>query len=427
MICFALREPAHPPTPSLSNSRILFRSDRLGKMKLGASQSLRKKSGYLPSLDGWRALAILGVLMTHDYPSRSGWFGNLQGFGGYGVYLFFAISGILICTRILEEEAAVGRFRLGSFYIRRLFRIQPAAVTYLAVIGLLTIAGCIHERWHFWDGALFLYANYLYHASDQTGGSAFTGHFWTLSVEEHFYIVLSLVLFGFRRHRIKIFAGLIVLIWFLQHTARAHGLYVNGISSRRTPWVILYLLIPSFFALLLRLPGIRVLVDRFLEPWVAYLLTASLILLDRIRVHPVEFWSLRGVLEDQQPYLFLGFSLWVIATMLHRHSWSTRLLELPPMRFAGRLSYSIYLWHVLFFLSANPVSHVSWPPLVFLAQRPWRYIASLACAMASYYLIEKPLIRVGHRLGPPVSPGHRDLEAEPTEASPIPVLPAPAM
>jgi hypothetical protein len=69
------------------------------------------------------------------------------GFGEYGVYLFFAISGILICTRILEEEAAVGRFRLGSFYTRRLFRIQPAAVTYLAVVGLLTLAGCIHERW----------------------------------------------------------------------------------------------------------------------------------------------------------------------------------------------------------------------------------------------------------------------------------------
>jgi peptidoglycan/LPS O-acetylase OafA/YrhL len=68
--------------------------------------SAKPKSGYLPSLDGWRAIAILGVMMTHDQPwvvlghSNINW----KGFGGWGVHLFFAISGILICTRILEEE-----------------------------------------------------------------------------------------------------------------------------------------------------------------------------------------------------------------------------------------------------------------------------------------------------------------------------------
>jgi peptidoglycan/LPS O-acetylase OafA/YrhL len=89
-----------------------------------------QKTGYLPSLDGWRALAIVGVMITHDRPFDL--FGhsslNYKGYGGYGVYLFFAISGLLITTRILEEEEICGYFDIRRFYIRRIFRIQPAAL-----------------------------------------------------------------------------------------------------------------------------------------------------------------------------------------------------------------------------------------------------------------------------------------------------------
>ena len=129
--------------------------------------SSRRASGYLPSLDGWRAVAILGVLMTHDLPWSIGGYSTaaFRGYGGYGVYLFFAISGILICTRILEEESLIGRFHLKSFYIRRVLRIQPASLVYLAVIALLMLAGIVHESWHYWRGALLFYANFLYRAS----------------------------------------------------------------------------------------------------------------------------------------------------------------------------------------------------------------------------------------------------------------------
>jgi peptidoglycan/LPS O-acetylase OafA/YrhL len=346
--------------------------------------SSRHRTGYLPGLDGWRALAIISVLLTHDIP----YFFSYEDFGGYGVYLFFAISGILICTRILEEEAAVGRFRLGAFYIRRLFRIQPAALVYLSVIALFIAAGIIHESWHFWKGALFLYTNYIDHLSVTAEADPFTGHFWTLSVEEHFYILLSLLLFTFRKHRIKIFAAIIGLIWVLQRLAIQEGMFSFDVSPRRTTWVILYLLTPSFLALLLRVPRVRNLAEQYLHPWVAYLVTSLLMLLDRLVTHHRPFWSLRGLLSNQRGELFFGFALCVIATMLHRRSLSTRLLELAPLKFLGRISYSVYLWHVLFFLAAFPDCNITWPPLHFLAARPWKYIASLAFAIASYYLIE---------------------------------------
>jgi peptidoglycan/LPS O-acetylase OafA/YrhL len=383
------------------------------------------KSGYLPSLDGWRAIAILGVMMTHDLPWRFGRFSDapFKDYGGDGVYLFFAISGILICTRILDEESLVGEFHLKSFYIRRVMRIQPASLVYLAVIAMLMISGIVRESWHYWLGALLSYSNFLYRSSDHSGTGAFTGHFWTLSVEEHFYILLSLLLFCFRRHRIKIFASLVLAIWIGQIIARRLGVFSYDVSGRRTYWVITYLLTPALMALLLRLPKVRAMAQRFLQPWVAYGVTLALMLGDRIRVPPsgFRFWSW-SMLAVQGGYLFFGFSLWVIATMLHPKSVSTRLLELAPLKYLGRLSYSLYLWHVLFFVPIYPQVGITSPTLLFLAGRPWKYIASLAAAMISYHFIEKPLIRVGHRIAPPATPGHKDLEAESFKELPVEVI-----
>jgi len=373
--------------------------------------SLTKKTGYMPSLDGWRALAILGVIMAHDLPWKVGRFSNenQQFLGSYGVYLFFAISGFLICTRILQEESALGHFNIKSFYIRRFFRIQPASMAYLSVVLLLMLCGLIHEYWRFWLGAVFFYANFVSHVGDVSNGS-FTGHFWTLSVEEHFYILLSLLLFFFRRHRIKIFAGIIFIIWALQNIARDHNFYFHEAAPRRTYWIILYFLGPSLLALLLRKPKIHAWAIRWLRPWVAYSITVALMLASRLR--RISDWhSICNVhiLSDQRAYLFFGFSLWIIATVLHPRSISTRLLELAPIRFLGRISYSIYLWHIPFFVAALPGNEITWLPLHFLSGRPWKYIATLCAACLSYYFIEKPLIRTGHRLAPPVTPGHQDL------------------
>jgi peptidoglycan/LPS O-acetylase OafA/YrhL len=369
-----------------------------------------QKSGYLPSLDGWRAIAILGVLMVHDIPWRLGPFSNLsfREYGSYGVVLFFAISGILISTRILEEEELTGAFHLRSFYIRRLFRIQPAALLYLAVIAVLTLSGVLHELWRFWFSALLLYVNFLYHpgpVSDTFG--AFTGHFWTLAVEEHFYLLISLLLFFVRRHRIAVMVSLLLLI----KLGQAIALHFDPDPlRRRTYWQIHALLFPCLAALLLRTPRIRAAAVRWLHPEPVLLLTGLAFAL----CHGLLFENLiHGRLAEFETHLLTyAFTFWIVATILHPRSPITRLLEAPPIRFAGRLSYSIYLWHVLFFAS---LPYITFPPLVFLDGHPARYIATLAVAMASYYLVEKPLIRLGHRLAPSATPGRRYLADLPTE------------
>jgi peptidoglycan/LPS O-acetylase OafA/YrhL len=130
------------------------------------SMSTRRKSGYLPSLDGWRTIAILGVLLAHEegsFPLRV--LERLHKEGGLGVF-FFAISGVLITWRILEDEKASGRFDIKGFYLRRLFRIQPAAWLYLAVLAVLMLSGAVDQRWSLWSGAMLMVRNFQFHDLD---------------------------------------------------------------------------------------------------------------------------------------------------------------------------------------------------------------------------------------------------------------------
>jgi len=114
----------------------------------------RVNSGYIPTLDGWRAVAIVMVLACH---ARDGLFGvngiialprlNALFLNGYlGVDVFFSISGFLITSKLLEENLLTGAVDLQDFYWRRLFRIFPASWVYLGVMFLCALAGVIVLR-----------------------------------------------------------------------------------------------------------------------------------------------------------------------------------------------------------------------------------------------------------------------------------------
>lgn len=375
-------------------------------------------SGYLPGLDGLRAFAILGVLIAHDPPwSIHGHSNELwRGYGGWGVQLFFALSGVLISWRMMEEEAKVGRLQLGKFYLRRLFRIQPAAYTYLLMIALLGLIGSIPFSWHYWTSAILSYTNFVVNVATPPGAPAFIGHFWTLSVEEHFYLIVSLLFFlTAARWRPVALATLIALLLGAQEFATRHGHFSPTVSPRRTYWTIQLLLVPSLLALIARIPSVRGLIVRFGAPWIAVSVVFIVALIHEKLAHV----GLRAVLHYQGALNFVayngliliyGFGVYVVAIMLHPRSLSTRLLEWRPLRLVGRWSYSIYLWHVLFFIPVFLGDQVHSSVLMWLTERPWKYIATAIAALASYYLIEKPAIRLGHRIAPPVSAGHADLD-----------------
>jgi peptidoglycan/LPS O-acetylase OafA/YrhL len=129
-----------------------------------ASGTARQRSGYIPSLDGWRALSILAVMCCHSELFSVGRLNDswLQMNGGDGVEMFFALSGILICSRLLKEETKLGAISLRSFYTRRLFRIQPAALSYLAILSLVMLwQGRFAAEWGNLAGGALMVRNFL--------------------------------------------------------------------------------------------------------------------------------------------------------------------------------------------------------------------------------------------------------------------------
>ena len=152
----------------------------------------RSPGNYLPTLDGWRSVAIALVLFAHASESLLDAIplnflanlGSLKMVGLIGVQLFFGLSGFLITSKLLEEEARHGRISLAAFYIRRSFRILPAALAFLSVIALLAMAGVLDISPARWFSTLFFAANYSW-----AEHSWYLGHFWSLAVEEHFYFL----------------------------------------------------------------------------------------------------------------------------------------------------------------------------------------------------------------------------------------------
>ncbi|HZL25292.1 MAG TPA: acyltransferase [Acidobacteriaceae bacterium] len=382
-----------------------------------------RSTGYLPSFDGWRALAILAVMVAHDPPWTIAGYStaNIQARGGYGVNLFFAISGILITTRILQEERLKGFFDIRQFYIRRIFRIQPAAMVYLAAIAALMIVHVIHDRWYYWTAAMFMFENFVWHPA-VAPVAFFEGHFWTLAVEEHFYVLLSLFLLFVRRFRLSVLATAWVVFFVIEKIGSAHGFFNPELTGRRTYWQIDFLILAATAATALQQqPKVREWALRYWKPWTAFTVTIAVLILHRVSVHlrhpALAAFSVDGWLDEIGILSQFFFALWVVATMLHPRSVTTRLLEWTPLRYIGRLSYSLYLWRVLFFSSLAPETHITSPALLALSGRPAKYIAAFGFAMLSYYIVEKPMMRLGHRLAPPVTPGRLDLIEKPVGAT----------
>src|SRR5579864_573540 len=153
---------------------------------------ISRPTGYLSTLDGWRAIAIFSVMLCHDQlytlgPLSTAWF---QTHGQLGVDVFFAISGILICSRLLTEEESQGFISRRNLYIRRAFRILSPAAVFLATLLLLKATVHLPVELPEVLSSLFFLRNYTSTFTHlQTTYPYYTSHFWSLAVEEHFYLI----------------------------------------------------------------------------------------------------------------------------------------------------------------------------------------------------------------------------------------------
>jgi len=355
----------------------------------------RPSKDYRPTLDGWRAIAILLVMLAHGgsalfYPgcrfASSTWY-SISKHGVFGVDLFFGISGLLICGRLLDENEKTGGISLGSFYIRRVFSIIPPAFAYLAIVGLLAIAGVIAVSPREWLSSLFFSRNYIV-MPDGTGW--YTGHFWSLAVEEHFYLIWPAALLTLGSGRARRYLpgiAIAVAIWRVVDFHWFHGQIWPGVLAaniyERTDTRFDGLLWGCWIALIASVLAYRATLTRRLPASVIAALV--IVLIACIALNPPLQMAWESFIV---PVILIG-------TVLNPTVRFSRILEASPMRWIGRISYSLYLWQQLFLVERKIPR-----PLPFgrLQEWPLNIVAVFVCASASYYLLERPLVAVGHSL-----------------------------
>lgn len=353
--------------------------------------------GYLPGLDGIRALAVLGVMLYHaDLPWMPG--------GFLGVDVFFVLSGFLITSLILEEFDRRGRIDFKTFYIRRARRLLPALLLMLAVVG---VAAAFFYR----DAApafradalasLFYVNNWWYIVADQSyfefiGRPPLLKHLWSLAIEEQFYLIwpaLTLVALKLGKRRavlITALVGAIASTVWMAVLSISNGFPDLADPSRAyfgTDSHIMGLLIGAALATVWR-PGR---LPTRLVPGAKILLTAigfaSLLAVIWVFWQVGEFdgWLYRGG--------FLLFALLVavlVAMASHPGSPFGALLGTQPWRYIGQRSYGLYLWHWPVFMVTRPDLDIGLDGLPLLILR---FGLTFGIAELSYRFVEMPIRR----------------------------------
>lgn len=351
-----------------------------------ASQVARPKAkdvGYIPILDGWRAVAILLVLLFHGFNNTDtvgdrylAPLAQLSGrLGALGVLIFFCISGYLITQKLLSETDTYGSFSVHNFYVKRFFRIIPPLACYLTVIVVLSAFGLIALQKGDW-AALFFFTNYVPH-------SWYTAHFWSLSVEEHFYLFwpFCVLLAGWRRAMwIGVLVIVVVGIWRPYHLSHLATPTAQAFALGHTDMRMDYIMLGCVTALAIYFSpaaarGLKLLGS----PLALVALTAVLFLTTRHL--PFDVRSIQAIL----------LTLMVCGSSNANSPLLLRVLANPVMLFIGRISYSLYIWQEIFLgPSVNAMLH---SPLAL----PFKFILSFGVATASYYLVEKRFISFGRR------------------------------
>jgi peptidoglycan/LPS O-acetylase OafA/YrhL len=321
----------------------------------------------IPTLDGWRGIAIALVLFDHiQYAIFGNYIVPWSQTGQHGVTIFFVLSGFLITSKLIE-----GPIHLKRFYIRRFFRLMPVAWLYLLVLVLIGLK----DRTRVTSpqailSSLFFYRNFV---SVEFGES--TWHFWSLSLEEQFYLVWPclLLLVGIRRCRwIAVAGALGCAMYRFEHWAHYDRISFSSQSQVRAD----ALLVGSLTALLLNEAHIRTRATIWAKWWVVPAFVGLI-------YYTGHFIWLPPLGED------ICIAALITASILHPHSWTAKPLSFRALTQMGLVSYSLYVWQGLFMLLDNGLNLNS----AFLL-----FIGMPLVALGSFEYVEQPLNRLGHRL-----------------------------
>ena len=361
---------------------------------------LPRSGTHIASLDGLRGTAILLVMISH-------FAGGLQLSklketllsGSIGVDLFFVLSGFLI-TRILLDSKN-GRYYFRNFYIRRGLRIFPLYYSFL--IAFLFVLPRLH-----WTFTQFqsvenqsLYWSYLINFSIGIHGwptPSILGHFWTLAIEEQFYLFWPMIIFLFRRKNLM----LICCVCFLGCLVTRILLFQHGFvigACVLTPARIDALIMGAFLSIMMSSPkGVAIL---YRVTWPLFgILTLALIAL---------FLRTHGLKGDNPVIATLGltiiplyFAIILFLTVTASSQVLSKVFSCQLLRFFGHYSYSLYIFHhpIAAYLFPDRLSVEMFSTMVgseilgFVLYSIAITIICLAFSLMSWYLLESPMLRL---------------------------------
>jgi peptidoglycan/LPS O-acetylase OafA/YrhL len=354
-------------------------------------------------LDTLRAVAIVAVMAFHLSGRLPVAFDVAGRFGWMGVDLFFVLSGYLIGLQLLREARDGRGVGLGDFYRRRAYRILPA---YLVVLGMYAVWPGWHEGrgmsplWEFLTLTENLFVDY--------GKNHAFSHVWSLCVEEHFYLLLPLVVMAMmRRARVWVVVSVLVGLvacgmavrWYeLEHVLRPLAVTEDGFGVK----YIERIYYPTYSRLDGLLAGVGLALVRVFRPgwWVEWTGRANGLLVGGAALVGTAVWmfwnrgeSVTGVAAASTvvgfPLLSVGLAMWVVGAS-DAGCWLGRC-KVPGARVVAMLAFSLYLTH-------KEVAHVvaeAWPSV--MEARDWRCVpvyavSCLAVAAVLYLGVERPML-----------------------------------
>ena len=352
---------------------------------------MKDRVSHIPSLDGLRAISFLLVFVAHA---------GLDNIvpGGLGVTIFFFLSGFLITTLMRNEFELSGRVNFQHFWLRRALRILPPF--YVVLIGATLVAPLIAPSDPVQPAAFAAralhFTNYwvIYHG--YRGEPPGTGVYWSLAVEEHFYVVFPWIFVGLQRLRLS---------------QRSQAMTLWSICIAALLWRVILV---SFFHVSIertymgsdtRLDSIMFgcAIAVWLNPVIdrphlndsawkrIYFPGAFMVLLASILIHGNAF-DFRETLR----YSLQGAALMVLFTAAIRYPdwWPFRWLNWRPVAFLGVLSYSLYLLHFTMIIGVQSML----PATPHIVQGLVAFAVSVALAWLMYLTVERPCARLRKRL-----------------------------
>lgn len=316
---------------------------------------------------------------THGFPSIR----FLKPFllrGNVGVEVFFVISGFLITSLLLREQQSTRRIGIRAFYARRILRIFPAYVCFVGVVALLDYAGQAHLMRRDWIAVLTYTVNFIHAPTWQIG------HFWSLSIEEHFYLIWPLLiaaggLIGGRRAALVFIILCFILRWVVL-------LFAPRYTQMAELWTFTRLDTIAFGCLLA--------LNARDEKWRSALTRLSA----RDSIVCLALGGLLSsiILSSVSAKFQVGIAYTVNSALIAFLIWcaidrsSSRIGSFLNNRIVGWVgvgSYSLYLWQQIFL---NPHENG------FANRFPQNLAFACIAGVLSYFLVEKPFLSLKKRL-----------------------------